>query len=250
MILPIYNVAPRNWQDLQIKVAKIYSDIGYETHIEADIPIVRGTVNVDVLCIKKTALVNETIIIECKHWNNRVPKTIAHAFRSVIADHGANSGYIISKSGFQEGAYESIKNTNIRLLTFDEFQSAIRSTWLEAVIDNIEEVGYPLRKYCDPLATFTANEYDQLSIEKQQQIDEMKLKYYHIALHTFRGLYKDVMSGKLQIEYIDEQILSNSKDLNGIEVNCLMDYFEVMHETCIRLVAEFDKLYGKKLRKC
>jgi len=249
MIIPIYDTGPQDWKDLQLKVAKIYEDIGYDTKIEADIKLARGTVNVDVLCVKKTTAFNETIIIECKYWNTRVPKTIVHAFRSVIADHGANSGYIISKMGFQEGAYESTENTNIRLLTFEEFQSAIRPVWLGAVVDRIEEVGYPLRKYCDPMQTFAAQYYDRLSVERQQQIDGLMSKYYQIALHTMRGLYKNIMTGRLELEYIDKQILSNGKDFPGVQIKCLMDYFELIYGTCISVVSEFDDLYGEKLRK-
>jgi restriction endonuclease len=249
MNIPIYDAPPQNWQDLQVKVAKIYTDIGYETRIEADIPLVRGSVNVDVLCTKKTPLLNEVIIIECKHWNSRVPKTIVHAFRSVIADHGANAGYIISKSGFQEGAYEAIQSTNIRLLTFEEFQSAIRPIWLDAVIDKIEHVGYPLRKYCNPIETFAANEYDRLPATEQKKIDELLRKYYQISLHTMRGLYKEIISGRLMLEYIDEELFRCAQSFPGFQFKCLMDYFDLMHETCVNAVAEFDMLYGKKLRK-
>jgi len=230
-------------------VAKIYFDLDYETAIEKDIQTARGIVNVDVFCIKNSADLRDTSIIECKHWTNPVPKTIVHAFRSVVTDYGANIGYIISKSGFQSGAFEAAQNSNIKLLTFDEFQTAFRTRWLDAVVDKIEEVGYPLRKYCDPMETFAANEYDRLPEERQRQISQMMNKYYNISMHSMRILYKDVMNGRLMVPYIDERIIENCKDFPGAKIDCLMDYFDIMYDTCVRVVEEFDQAYGKRLRK-
>jgi restriction system protein len=248
-MIPIYSSEPSDWRDLQDKTAKIYADLGYETTIEKDIQTARGIVNVDVFCTKSYSYLIDINIVECKHWTNPVPKTIVHAFRSVITDSGANTGYIISRSGFQSGAFEAAQNSNIKLLTFDDFQTAFRTRWLDAVIDRIEEVGYPLRKYCDPMETFAAREYDQLSEERQTQISQMMRKYYNISMNSMRLLYKDVMSGKLMLEYIDERIIENCKDFPGMKINCLMDYFNIMHDTCVRTVNEFDEAYGKRLRK-
>ena len=106
-MIPIYNSDPSDWRDLQKKVAKIYSDLGYETTIEKDIQTARGIVNVDVFSTKNVSYLTDTTIVECKHWNKPVPKTVVHAFRSVISDYGANNGYIISQNGFQSGAFLS-----------------------------------------------------------------------------------------------------------------------------------------------
>src|ERR1700748_2744161 len=139
-MIPIYNSDPSDWRDLQKKVAKIYSDLGYETTIEKDIQTTRGIVNVDVFSTKNVSYLTDTTIVECKHWNKPVPKTVVHAFRSVISDYGANNGYIISQNGFQSGAFEAAQNSNIKLLTFNEFQNAFRIQWLDAVIDTMEDV--------------------------------------------------------------------------------------------------------------
>ncbi|MEJ6981756.1 restriction endonuclease [Pedobacter sp. P351] len=248
-MIPIYNLEPSDWRDLQNKVAKIYLDLGFNATVEKDIQTARGVVNVDVYCEKTTDHLVDINIVECKYWTSAVPKTIIHSFRSVIADYGANMGLIISKNGFQSGAFEAAKNSNVALLTFDEFQNSFRSRWLESVIDSLEEVGYPLRKYCDPLETFAAREYDKLTREKQLHINGLMKKYYATSSSTMRILYKDVMSGKLMLEYIDNRIRKEGEQLNGKPVTCLMTYFDSLYATCLLAVKEFDEAYGKKLRK-
>ena len=101
-MLPIYDTAPKDWRDLQNKVAKIFMDIGFETFTEKTISLVRGTVEVDVYAQKKKAKTYTVYIAECKYWNKPVPKQIVHAFRTIISDFNVQAGYIVSKSGFQE----------------------------------------------------------------------------------------------------------------------------------------------------
>jgi restriction system protein len=62
--------------------------------------------------------------------SSRTPDVI-HAFRSVVADSGANVGYIISSAGFQSGAFTAADLTNLRLMTWGEFQEEFEATWIE-----------------------------------------------------------------------------------------------------------------------
>lgn len=249
-MLPIFNQEPSNWQDLQIKVAKIFSDIGFETEIEKDIKLVRGTVNVDVYASKKFHNINEIHIAECKYWSTPIPQNVVHAFRTVISDSGANTGYIISRKGFQDGSYKAIENSNISILTFDEFQNEFKIRWLEAVVDNLEQLGYPLRKYADPMEDFYDKELAKLSEEKQKEFYSLMKKYELISFATFRQHYCNAISGQLELDYIEPTIDRYLKYfVKGIQVNCLMDYFDYLKNVSIAGVAEFDNLFGKKVRK-
>ena len=44
--MKIYSETPKNWKDLQYKVAKFLSEMGYEAKIENDIHTVGGTINI------------------------------------------------------------------------------------------------------------------------------------------------------------------------------------------------------------
>src|SRR5690606_26903617 len=59
-------------------------------------------------------------IIEAKQWNRKVSKLHVLALRTIIADIGADRGFIISDKGFQSGAIEAAKDSNISLITFNE----------------------------------------------------------------------------------------------------------------------------------
>lgn len=249
MKIPIYYEEPSDWKDLQKKVAKIFLDMGYETEIEKDINLVRGNVNVDVFAAKMQ-YPKEVIIIECKHWAENIPQTIIHSVRTILSDSGANSGYIISKSGFQKGAYEAVKNSNLCLLTFNEFQNEFRTKWLDCVVNELESLGYPLRKYSDPMESFFDKDIDLLSHDKQIEFKKLTYKYHYISMKSFRLLYKNALSGELELKYIDDVVSKNSKDFpENIKVNCLMDYFQFLKSVCINGVKEFDDLFEKKLRK-
>jgi hypothetical protein len=49
----------------------------------------------------------------------------------VIADIGANVGYLISSKGFQSGSFKVSELTNVKLVTWQQFQDAFSETWLQ-----------------------------------------------------------------------------------------------------------------------
>src|SRR5437868_1284602 len=110
---------PTSWKDLQTQTALILSECGLAAEIEKTIKIVRGTVEVDVLAIDSAQKPAHKILCECKHWTTPVSKVVVHAFRTVIADSGANTGYLISSAGFQSGALDAAEQSNVHLQTWD-----------------------------------------------------------------------------------------------------------------------------------
>ncbi len=105
----IYSENPIDWRDLQKKVAGILSEIGYDCEIEKEIKTTRESINIDVYAVNNKDIPVSNILCECKHWNSSIPKTIIHSFRTAVTDFGANHGIIVSKVGFQSGAYDAIR---------------------------------------------------------------------------------------------------------------------------------------------
>jgi hypothetical protein len=56
---------------------------------------------------------------------------VIHAFRTVVSDSGPNVGCVITTSDFQSGAFTAADLTNLRLVTWREFQAEFESTWIE-----------------------------------------------------------------------------------------------------------------------
>lgn len=121
----------KDWEELQTLVARLFLEMGYEAESPYTVELAgRGKKQVDVWIRDPLASVNQIYLVECKLWDSRVPQETVHAFKTVMEGAGANTGFIISKVGFQSGAYEAIRYTNIHLLTFEDLQHKYGEEWL------------------------------------------------------------------------------------------------------------------------
>jgi restriction endonuclease len=130
---PIFDQSPATWEELQDRVAQLFAEVGCGVEIGKVVQLVRGDKEIDVLVQDPATVPKSTYLCECKFWSKAVPKEIVHAFRTVVSDFGAHRGFIISKAGFQEGAFEAAKNTNIDLMTFDQVQALFFDRWKVAM---------------------------------------------------------------------------------------------------------------------
>jgi hypothetical protein len=248
--MKIFDEQPTDWRDLQNKCGKILEDIGFHSEVEKDIKTVREIVNVDVLATNKNINSNESIIVECKYWNSKIPKSIIHSFRSVVSDYGANSGFIISKAGFQSGSFEAVKNTNLYLMEFNEFQEHFKLRYLNYITSKLQKTGYPLRRYSDWFKGTWDSEVKKLSEEKQKIHQQLTVKYDAISIASIIINYKNVMTGELELEYLDDVIkMQSEKFPKNVKIKSYSEYFDWLINFCEAGVYEFDELFGKKLRK-
>lgn len=143
---------PDSWQDLQDWTAQILRECGWTAETEVPVQTVRGHAEIDVAATESVQGREYKTLVECKNWSTRVPQGVVHAFRTVIADVGANTGYIVSRVGFQSGAYEAAANTNVKLLSWHEFQEAFEDQWYWThLVNQVHEVLDPLCSYLEPL---------------------------------------------------------------------------------------------------
>ena len=178
----IYSSLPNDWRDLQNKVAQILQECGFSVDIQKDINTVRGIVNIDVIAQDITRKPISTYLCECKHWQTRVPKSVVHSFRTVVADYGANWGFIISSGGFQRGACEAAVKTNIRLLVWEEFQEIFVNQWIvKYMLPRIHKVSDPLIKYTEPTNPQIFHKAKKLDPVSYNQFVDLRNKYTDLA---------------------------------------------------------------------
>lgn len=122
---------PSDWRALETEVARILEECGFDVSVERTVELVRGTAEIDVYAEEMNRGRRSVILCECKYWKKRIPKGVVHAFRTTVVDSGANIGYIVGSSGFQAGADEAARMTNVRLLTWQQFQEEFQEQWLE-----------------------------------------------------------------------------------------------------------------------
>lgn len=84
---------------------------------------IRGEHLVDVLVSGRTASIDQTWIVECKHWKSRVQKAQVATLVSIVQDVGADRGLLLSESGFQSGARSFARLQNVTLTNLKALRS-------------------------------------------------------------------------------------------------------------------------------
>ena len=116
--MAVFDKDPDDWRELQAMTGQLFTEIGCNVEVGINLDILRGAKEIDVYARDEGVLPAATYLCECKLWKRAVPQEIVHAFRAVLGDAGAHRGFIISSAGFQRGAFEAARNTNIDLVTF------------------------------------------------------------------------------------------------------------------------------------
>jgi len=128
MLIPSDQIT--DWNDLQGKVCQLFREMGYYAETERPVDLGgRGKKNIDVYIRDDRASVNQIMLVECKWWASSVPQEVVHSMQAIMHNSGANTGFIISKKGFQRGAHEATVSTNIHLMTWEEIQRTFGKQW-------------------------------------------------------------------------------------------------------------------------
>lgn len=207
------NRRPECWRELQDLVAYYFNYSGYEAEVSKTIKTVRGQVEIDVF-VKAREELGENIMCECKFWNTPIPQEKIHAFRTVVNDSGTSLGIIISKIGFQSGAYLAAENSNIKLLTWKEFLDLLYDKWFNFRRKRLLRIIQPLAVYTDPLDVPT----EMFSTNQAKE-------------------YKDSIN-----KYFPTRIIGSSMNNNFIE-----DYEKTFNEVIQSYEEYFDKMEKKGL---
>jgi len=249
--MKITNRTPLNWRALQTEVTKILMECGFKTELEKKIVTVRGNVEVDVFS-EKSAGINTKILCECKFWESNVPQNVVHSLRTIVSDSGASHGLIISKNGFQRGAFKAIENSNISLLTFDEFQDKFLMDWLESIITRNFELGQELLPFTqyNYIETYEEQELNILSEEKRNEFYKIKKECdeNNVDFLTFKEHYFELPKSTVSKIEVDKRIIQYEKRL-PLEIKCYSDYFNYIYDYGDQTLKKFDNLFKKKLRR-
>lgn len=180
---------PEAWQELEELVADILFKCGMAVTIQKDLTLARGSVNVDVYAEHTVKGRPYRLLCECKYWSAPIPRTVIHAFRSVVSDSGSNFGYLISKNGFQPGALEAADFTNIKLLTWMEFQAEFEEEYFQNYFrSKIEEYVDPICTLTEPISPMMLQRAGRLDDRNMEEFLALKNQYEvfaHICLSQF-----------------------------------------------------------------
>lgn len=247
--MEIYKQQPKNWKDLQVKVAEILSVCGYQCKVEKNIQTIRETINVDVLATNSQDIPSSIIICECKYWNSKVPKTVIHSFRTTVADFGANYGIIISKKGFQSGCFEAVKNTNILLLDWTEFQNFFFPKWIVGKTLQTSILTSALYNYVSAgFLVFFKHELYNLDEQELIIFHNLNSEYFHPAFHGSNLDYKDIATQRFDLNFFNE-LVKQAEKIFSQQFDSYNDYFEYLVYKCAEGTTKFDLLFKQQLRR-
>ncbi|MCM2531662.1 restriction endonuclease [Neobacillus pocheonensis] len=228
---------PSNWRELEDWVGQIFKDLNFEVKIGED--FVRNSLNGSIVNIDVWAKDNShptplIYLIECKHWGKSVSQTVVDGFRSVMNDLGANVGYIISKKGFQEGAYEVAEGRNIFLLTYEEFENTFENKWVESMCQKVINIEEEISDYIksDNLIEDSGNDY--------REVVKIKSEIYSL-IGFFKFYKKRIKYNKYPFRIIETESVE-SKAFNNRK-----DYFDNLIPHLISLKKKFESKIGKQL---
>lgn len=112
----------KKWEEYQNEVADFFRSIGLKAGVEQKITGARGSHKIDVWVTFDKYGQEIRWVVECKLWKSAIPKEKVLTLHQIIQDVGADRGIFLSESGFQAGAIQVAKNTNINLTSLQELR--------------------------------------------------------------------------------------------------------------------------------
>jgi Restriction endonuclease len=170
--MSILDHEPTDWVDLQNQVAQLFSELGCEVVVGARLELVRGAKEIDVWVRDPHTSPVSQYLCECKFWNKPIPQEVVHSFRTVVSDYGAHRGFIISRAGFQTGAREAVRNTNVDLVTFPELQAIFFDRWRVAMAKRFMPYADRLFPYWDYPGKMPKIKWGKEHVERQSLLIE------------------------------------------------------------------------------
>lgn len=235
----VFDKEPETWEELQNFVGQLFIECGFETEISKIKKTARGQKEIDVYAKDISGEFNPVILIECKHWNKAVNQEVIHAFRTVVDDFGADSGFIVSKSGFQEGCYETVKHTNIRLVSLRELEQKYHSRWTQAMVNKYMPYADDLFSYWDYASGKLPQNKKVFSFENQRLLNS--------AYNPLCGLGpQDEKSGFKRTYPIEVPTLDNELKIIGNK-RILTDrqFFDFIEDNKEKAIRHFKILFGE-----
>ncbi len=118
----------KDWRDYQEKAASVFRRQGCLAEVDAKVEGARGTHSLDVYVSFTNHGIDCNWVIECKLWNSRVTKEKVLVLQSIVDDIGADRGIILTEKGFQRGAYDAVRQSNVTLVTsLEEFERTAKT---------------------------------------------------------------------------------------------------------------------------
>lgn len=237
------------WRDLQEKTRQLFAEMDYAAEVSKEVELAgRGKKEIDVFVTDPHASYNKVYLIECKHWASRVPQEVVHSFKTVMEETGANTGFIVSKVGFQRGAYDAARFTNIKLLSFDELQHLYGNEWFRKQRAKLE---CQVERLC-AISNLHFDQWNMLGFHNNKffHTDEQlaRLSYFHRWMTNLiidsRGRFPESYLGPEPVQICNDPANPTHRQADWYTFPTVRDYFIAMTCSAKACADQFDSLFN------
>jgi len=249
----IENPEPSNWRDLQAGVCRIFNDIGLQAEQDKDVKTPRGKVSLDVFAIDPGSVDSIQYVVECKNWKSSVPQSVVHSFTTVMHEVGANIGYIVSKQGFQKGADEYLRNTNIKGITYVEFQNHYIGVWIDRhFCPTVGNAADSFIQYTEPINSRRERFVSNLSSSLQKDFVDLYNRYnlfgMALAMISVRRIMPQMIPRPdISTQKLNQIISDTIGEEHIIDTLYLGEYLEKLVLLIQELTETFTKIFGEDI---
>lgn len=143
-------MAYSDWREYQVATAEVFRRLGCNAQVDFKVRGVRASHDIDVYATFVRSGIQCTWVVECKFWTTKVPKEKVLALKAIVDDVGADRGILVSEVGFQPGAQDAARGSNITLITsLKDFEKTALAATTETPLVLCEEQDEP-PIYCFP----------------------------------------------------------------------------------------------------
>ncbi len=231
----------------------MFGESGFKATVNHRLPLVRGEVDVDVYVVDEEARPRPIrLIVECKNWQTRVPKTVVHALRTVVSDSGANGGIVVSRVGYQSGALDAAESANVEVLTWEDVQRAMVPRWTDRFFTpRVGEITDAFNDYTEPINSRIFRKADELPAPSRARFEVLRQRHMPLAALVLPLLpaARLLISGPGWPRLPLRVAAASSPDLLSLpdevlDATALRPLLDGLERACVTAVNEFDEVFG------
>jgi hypothetical protein len=213
-----------NWEKYQEEVAAFFRLLGLDARVEEPVEGARGIHDTDVWVTFTQYGLTIKWIVECKLWRTPIPKEKVLTLYQIAQDVGADRAFLLSESGFQAGAIQAARNTNVTLTSLDELRASAAEELLEIEFAKVgKRIVYLDRKLCPFYIDDEGHPFPHTEIDRDKVMSLMstlftlRLAIPKASAAQFPVLTASVNSGFIQSYTLNEFVQKGNNALGDVE---------------------------------
>ncbi len=136
----------KKWKRYQQTIADLFRSLGCNAEIERSIQGARARHEIDVWVTFSHFGIQHLWAVECKDCKNRIRKEKVLALKALVEDVGADRGILVAEAGFQRGATDAAKSSNIMLTSISQLRLLTHEELLRSSLIKLEHQADTLSK--------------------------------------------------------------------------------------------------------